>query len=115
MADSSLTIDVEQLKRVDLIKVSGRIDSNSAPEFDQTLKESLDDGHYNIVLDLSGVVYMSSAGLRAIVSALRECKKKRGDVRLANPSDRVNEVLHLAGLDALFQVFDDTTTAVGSF
>ena len=115
MTETSLAITVENMKRVDLITVNGRIDSNSAPQFDQALKDIMNAGRYNIVLDLSGVSYMSSAGLRGIVSALRECKKKRGDVRLAAPSERVSEVLSLAGLDPLFQLFDDSTTAVGSF
>jgi anti-anti-sigma factor len=50
-----------------------------------------------------------------MVSALRDCKKRRGDVRLAQPSERVEEVLSLAGLDSLFQVHDSTVAAVGSF
>lgn len=115
MTDALLKINVESHKRVEEVKVNGRIDSNSAPQFDQALKDIINNGRHNIVLDLSAVHYMSSAGLRAIISALRECKKKRGDVRLAQPSERVSEVLTLAGLDALFQVFDDNTGAVGSF
>ena len=60
---------------------------------------------------------LSSAGLRVLVAALRECKKlpNNGDVRLSNPSDRVAEVLELAGLSDMFPTFDDTTAAVGSF
>ncbi|MCA9928316.1 MAG: STAS domain-containing protein [Anaerolineales bacterium] len=115
MTDTMLHINVENLKRVDLVTANGRIDSNSAPEFDKILKEIIEAGRYNLVLDLSQVNYMSSAGLRSLVSALRECKKKRGDVRLSSPSERVSEVLSLAGLDSLFQVFDDNTAAVGSF
>lgn len=115
MNNAALNINVEQLKRVDLVTVSGRIDSSNASEFDQALKNIVDDGRYNIVLDLSQVNYMSSAGLRAIVAALRDTKKKRGDLRLANPSQRVNEVLSLSGLLSQFQIFEDTTAAVGSF
>ena len=50
-----------------------------------------------------------------IVSALRDCKKHGGDLCLVSPSARVAEVLELAGLTSLFSVYDDTTTAVGSF
>jgi anti-anti-sigma factor len=58
---------------------------------------------------------MSSAGLRAMVAALRECKKHRGDLRLANPSERMAEVLDLAGLDSVFSIYDEATAAVGSY
>jgi anti-sigma B factor antagonist len=114
MPESIVDIKVEDMKRVELITVSGRIDSSNAAQFDAVLKEVSERKH-NIVLDMNGVEYISSAGLRAIVALLRESKKQKGDVRLANPSGRVVEVLSLAGLDSLFQVFDSPTTAVGSF
>lgn len=112
---SNLSIIVESMKRVDLVTANGRIDSSNASDFDDKLKEILNNGRQNIVLDLSGVDYMSSAALRAIVSALRESKKSKGDVRLAAPSERVREVLSLAGLDSLFTVYDSQLEAVGSF
>ncbi len=115
MSESELVISVESLKRVDLVKLAGRIDSSNAEQVDGTFKEIIENGRVNIVVDLSEVNYMSSAGLRALVSALRECKQRRGDVRLANVSERVQEVLSLAGLDSLFESFSDVTNAVGSF
>jgi anti-sigma B factor antagonist len=110
-----MEINTQTFKRVDLVQVTGRIDSSTAPQLDEALNGLTGSGRYNLVMDLSGVEYMSSAGLRALVSALRECKRRSGDVRLASPSDRVSEVLGLAGLDSVFQVFDNTTEAVGSF
>lgn len=108
-------IKTEQFKRADLIEASGRIDSSNASEFEDVFNGFLDDGRYNLVLELSGIEYMSSAGLRAMVAALRECKKHRGDLRLANPSPRMQEVLNLAGLDSVFGIYDDATAAVGSY
>ena len=115
MSDSPLNISVRSMKRVDLITVNGRVDSVTAPELDATLKELLGNGRYQFVLDLAQVNYMSSAGLRTMVSALRECKKHSGAVRLSPPSERVAEVLDLSGLDEMFPAFADTLTAVGSF
>ncbi len=103
------------MKRVELVTVSGRIDSSNAAEFEGSLKELTENGRHNLVLNLSGVSYMSSAGLRTLVSTLKDCKKRSGDVRLAAPSERVAEVLSLAGLDSLFKVYEDNTAAVGSF
>ena len=108
-------IDTQEMRRVDLITVEGRVDSNTSPELEKELEKRMEGGRFNLVLDLSGVTYMSSAGLRALVSALRTCKKKNGNVVLAGPSERVVEVLSLAGLDSLFNIYDDVTLAVGSF
>lgn len=112
-----MEITIRELKDVDVITVAGRVDSGTAPQLDQTLKGLVDNGRYHLVMDLSQVGYMSSAGLRAMVSCLREVKKgvRMGDLRLANPSTRVAEVLDLAGLDVVFQIFDDQVGAVGSF
>lgn len=115
MSDSNLNISFQNFKRVVLVSVEGRIDSSNASEFDDAIKGVMENGQHNILLELSGVNYMSSAGLRTMVSALRECKKNRGEVRLAEVSNRVSEVLALAGLDSLFSVFDDKTAGVGSF
>ena len=117
MSETALNITRESHKRVELFTASGRIDSSNANEFDAAVKGALEEGRYNLVLDLSGVSYMSSAGLRVLVAALRECKKlpNNGDVRLTAPSERVAEVLELAGLSSMFQTFEDATAAVGSF
>jgi anti-sigma B factor antagonist len=115
MTDSSLGISIQNFRRADMITVAGRVDSNTASDLDQALKQVMNGGRYNLVIELSGVNYLSSAGLRSLVAALRECKRQRGDVVLVALSERVLEVLKLAGLDSLFQVYASTTEAVGSF
>ena len=114
MAESLVDIQVEDLKRVELVRVKGRIDSSNAAEFDRVLKEVAGRKH-NVVLEMGGVEYISSAGLRAMVALLRECKRHSGNVVLATPSQRVTEVLELAGLDTLFEAKESEAAAVGSF
>lgn len=110
-----MNIDIKEMKRVDLFAVSGRIDSSSAPELGVALNNQIDGGTTNIIVDLAGVEYMSSAGLRELVAALKRVKNVGGDLRLCSPSVRAAEVLDLAGLRSIFQIFDSTTSAVGSF
>lgn len=112
---SELTISTESMKRVQLVTVSGRVDSSTSQQFDDAINALFNDGHQNLVLNLAGVNYMSSAGLRTLVSAMKESKKHSGKVALAALSDRVEEVLELAGLNSLFEVYADNTAAVGSF
>lgn len=102
-------------KRCSVMTVTGRVDSNTAPTFEEALKKLIDGGQHNLVLDLKGVDFLSSAGLRGMVSSLKACKSDGGTLVLASPSARVVEVMQLAGLTALFTSFDDVTAAVGSF
>jgi len=104
------------LKHCDLVKVTGRVDSSTAPGLDQALKAIIDEGRFRVVLDLSGVEFLGSAGLRAIVSAYKTCRRwNRGDVRLAELPPRVQGVLDLAGITPLVKIYPEVVLAVGSF
>ncbi len=112
----ALKINSKEYKRVDLIEVSGRVDSSTAPQLEQALKKVIKDGRYRIVVDLSETEFMSSAGLRALLSALKEVRRfNRGDVRLANMPEKIKKAFDLAGFLELFQVYDNPVDAVGDF
>lgn len=115
MSDSQLTIKVDDFKKAKLVTVAGRIDSSNAAEFDKVLKDVMENGEQHLVINMQDIDYMSSAGLRTLVSALRECKKKRGDVRLSSPSDRVKEVLDLSGLYSMFTTYPTDIEAIDSY
>ena len=75
----------------------------------------IDAGFNNVVLDIGGVDYMSSAGLREMVAALKKVRGSNGDMRVARVNERVFEVLELSGLDTLLQFYDSQAEAVASF
>jgi anti-sigma B factor antagonist len=109
-------VNTKQYKHVDLVQVSGRIDSSTAPLLEQALKKLMQDGHYHIVVDLGETEFMSSAGLRALIAALKETRRfNRGDVRLTNMPAKINKAFELAGFLELFKVYDNSVDAVGSF
>lgn len=111
-----MDINVSGMKRATLVEVNGRVDSTNANQLGDVLNQQLDAGHHMLVADLSGVEYMSSAGLRELVAALKKAHKTQGgDLRLACPSPRVKEVLELAGLDTIFHIYPTQVEAVGSY
>jgi anti-sigma B factor antagonist len=110
-----MKVETRELKNVSVVKVSGRVDSLTAPELDTVLKDHLSADRNNVVVDLQETEYMSSAGLRALVAALKEAKRRGGNVRLAQPSTRVQEVIDLAGLTPVFDIHPDVVEAVGAF
>jgi anti-anti-sigma factor len=106
----------KQLSRVDLVAVNGRVDANTAPQLQDTLHSIFDERRFRLVLDLSEMSYMSSAGLKVLLAALKEAKRwNRGDLRLASLQPQVHDTLNLVGLLQLFKVYSDTVEAVGSF
>jgi anti-sigma B factor antagonist len=110
-----MEISTEELKQVSVMAVTGRVDSATAPELESSLKKLVEAAKTQIVLDLKNVEYMSSAGLRAMVSTLKAVKRVNGDLRLASPSPRVEEVLRLAGLTSIFSIHPTRDEAVASF
>ena len=111
-----MEITVQEFKHCDLITVKGRVDSATAPQMAQALETANESGKYKLVIDMTGLEYMSSAGFRALLAAQRNSKKyNRGEVVLVNVPDRIREALELAGFTELFKTFDDTLTAVGHF
>jgi len=111
-----MEIKTTQFKRCDLIALSGRFDSSTAPALEQALRASFDRGTFHIVLDMSGVVYFGSAAVRALVVAYKECRRwNRGDVRLAAIPDKIRQVFDIAGITPLVKIYDETVAAVGSF
>lgn len=106
---------VSEQDGIALVEVVGRVDSMTANQFGEGLMTPIQSGFFHIVLDLAGVDYMSSAGLREIVNALKKVRKERGDLRIAQPSDRVLEVLEMAGLDTVLQIFESRSEALDSY
>lgn len=109
------TISVTKIKTVQVIEVIGRLDGDSAPEMGRLLDQAIDDGCSQLVLDLGSVDYMSSPGLREIVRIFKRAQQQGGDLRIANPADRVMDVMELAGLDTTLQIYPTRIAAVNSF
>jgi len=111
-----MEINHTEYKRCDLVKVTGRVDSATAPKLAETLNDITDLGRYRIVLDLSELDFISSAGLRVLISSQKTCKRyNRGEVILANVKPNILSSLDLAGFTPFFKIFDDTVSAVGHF
>jgi anti-sigma B factor antagonist len=111
-----MEITTQEFKHCDVLIVKGRVDSSTAPQFTKALEKITNNGHYKVVIDMTGLEYMSSAGFRALLSGQRVCKRyNRGEVVLVSVPTRIHEALELAGFTELFKTFDDALKAVGSF
>ena len=93
----------------------GRIDTLAADEMDQALQAAVDGGSHKIVVDMSGVDYISSAGLRALAAVLVKCRDEGGDMKIAALNERVTRVFKIIGFDLLMSVHDTPDAAIADF
>ena len=97
------------------IAPQGRLDAVTVPSLETVLQEHLDAGHVQLVVDLSGVSYLSSSGLRALLRARRQAQSGKGDVVLSSMTPRVREIFDMVGFTTLFNVFDSAADAAAWF
>ena len=100
---------------VRVIVPNGRIDTTGASQLDETLLAAVTGGSYKIVVDMSGVDYINSSGLRALAAVLVKCRDEGGDMKLAALNKRVTRVFKIIGFDLLMSLQDTTDAAIADF
>lgn len=112
-----MEIKTEAMKRCELVTVSGRVDSSTAPRLEEMLLGLIQAGQKNIVVNLRGTEYISSAGLKALLSALMKVRRMipPGDVIISEIQPELKETFNLVGFDRLFKFYESDLHAVGSF
>ncbi len=111
-----MEITTQQYKHCDMLSIQGKVDSFTAPDLTKAIEALNSEGRYKLILNMSKVEYMSSAGFRALLLGQRNCKRyNRGEIILASVPKRIMDALELTGFVPLFKVFDDVTPAVGYF
>ena len=108
-------LEISRQGEVTTVMLKGRIDATVAPEIEQELLGLISGGSHRLVTVLSDVTFISSAGLRSLVAALKQAKREHGDLRLADMGDRVKEVFEITGLSTIFQIFPNCDEAVQSY
>ena len=84
------------------LSLEGRLDTTTAPELEKALKEALD-GVSELTLDFSGLEYISSAGLRVLLSA-QKTMNKQGSMKLLNVSETIMEIFEVTGFSDILTI-----------
>jgi len=114
--ERKMDFEVTEYKRCAVMKSNGRIDSYTAPEFEEALNQLMEKNYYNIILDMSDVNFVSSAGWWAMIRVQKEVNKlNRGELVLVNLDERIQESMDLVGIRQYFQIYDELLEAVANF
>ena len=95
-----------------IISVKGRIDAVTAPDFEKSLSEWISQGDATLIVNLSDLEYISSAGLRSILSVAKVLKAKGGKMIFASLKGTVKDVFKISGFGSIFQIFETEEEAL---
>ncbi|CAG0947244.1 Putative anti-sigma factor antagonist BtrV [Anaerolineae bacterium] len=123
-----ITVSREQGRApITVFHLKGDLNAASYEEFQSRVKQAIDAGERDLVIDFTAVPYMSSAGLRALNQIFNWLEPnvsgkdvtsnnyKSAHLRLVNPAPRVLETLKIAGYDMFVEIYQDLKLAVASF
>ncbi len=109
-----LKIESSKQGNAALVQTAGRMDAESAPQFETACEQYLREGSTHIVVDLAQLQYVSSMGLRSFLVIAKQAKAKGGGVLLCGMKGFVKEVFDMTNVTPLFTLFDSTEAAIRS-
>lgn len=113
-----LSVKVEKHPKknnVAILAAKGFIDTTTAPVFEKSFQALLEGGQFKIIVDLSEVNYISSAGWGIFISEIKRIRKNKGDLFLAGMNEEVREVFELLEFNTILKAFPDREQAVQAF
>jgi anti-anti-sigma factor len=93
-------------------KIDGRLDAKTASEAEAAVKAVLKEGRRQLLFDLSGMDYISSAGLRVILMAVKELRSKKGKVALCALTPYVKEIFDVSNFSSIIPITDTVETGL---
>ncbi len=107
-----MELNVRNETKATVVEVKGKVDTLTAPEFGKYLKEQIDKNENTLIVNMTELYYMTSAGLREILGAGKMLRKKHMDILLAAPQGNIMEVFKISGFSSLFKIFDTEESAL---
>ena len=95
-----------------VVAVTGRLDAVTTPDFEKRCTGLIEEGNHKIIINFMGLEYISSAGLRSILTIAKKLRALNGTLALCNLSGMVREVIALSGFDSFLPVYDNAESAI---
>ena len=98
-----------------IIAIKGRLDTVTAPIADEIIKKTLQENTNHLLFDLSALEYLSSGGLRIILVAVNDVRRREGKVALAGLNQYVYEIFAVSGLTAMIPIKETVEEGLKDF
>ncbi len=109
-----MQVAVSEQNGITVLSLTGRMDATTANIFGDACRASLDGGARRVVVDMSGVEYVSSAGLRVILTMLKATRSLKGTLAFCGLQPMVSEVFRISGFNSMLSTYATTTEALAA-
>jgi anti-anti-sigma factor len=109
-----MNIAVSEVSDVVILKPEGSMDASNTNIFVHACQERLETGTKKMVVDLAGIEYISSAGLRGVLTVLKACRAQHAEVAFSSLQPMVAEVFKISGFTAMMPIFDTPEAAMST-
>lgn len=107
-----MNIEASELEKAVLLRVTGRMDAENAPQFEQACEQWIGRGARQLIADLDGLEYVSSMGLRSFLSVAQKLQSQSGSLCLCGLKGLPRQVFEMTRLIGLFPVFENSGQAL---
>jgi anti-anti-sigma factor len=105
----------EHADSVSILSLAGRLDELAVSEVEAVFSDTLNNEEEGLIVDLAGVEYISSSGLRVLLMLAKAMKKQQRTLKLCSLSPFVAEVFEISNFSAVFAIYDDLSVARQGF
>jgi anti-sigma B factor antagonist len=112
---NDLNVEIEELQGIVILNVSGTVDAHTYDQLEEKFQELFAEGKCRLVADMSGVQYISSAGIGVFVGALNQASGQGGNLILTRMSKGAQEVFDVLGIAPMFMVTAERDAAMAAF
>ena len=109
-----MDLQVERDQNFLFVVLDGRLDGSNSRDFESSLNSEIGDSNCSVVLDLGGLAYISSAGLRAILLITKSVKSKGSSLVLCRLPTQIEEVFKISGFDKIIPIHPSKEEAIKS-
>lgn len=100
---------------ITILDIYGELDAHTAPELENELQQLIEEKTVFIVVNGSGLEYISSAGLGVFMAYIEDIRSQQGDIKISNLKPKVFNVFDLLGFPTLYDILDDEKDAIDLF
>ncbi len=107
-----MNLQITPFQEYTLVSVEGRIDTTNFSEFEKPIMTLIEGGCSKIILDCSGLNYISSSGLRVFLIIQKKMKADKGNFILCSLQPGIKEIFDISGFSTIFPIFPDKESAI---